>query len=459
MSESNSESLPAAKNLPYSLEAEQSILGGLMLDNGSWDRVGDKLTSSDFYTLAHQKLFESIQELADEAKPFDPVTLVGELERKGQMDACGGISYLTELVESVPSTVNLPAYTDIVYERSVLRQLVHASRRIAGLAVEPEGRKADDVLEMAEREVFNIAEARQKEGGPVNAREILKKTVVTINELFKSSGGITGLTTGFTDLDEMTSGLQPSDMVIVAARPSMGKTTFAMNLIENALIASDECVVVFSLEMPSEQLMMRSLSSLGKIDQGRIRSGKMEDEDWPKLSSAIKKLKGKKFFLDDTAGISPQEMRARLRRIQREHGKVGLVMIDYLQLMRISGFTEGRVNEISEISRSIKAMAKEFTCPIVALSQLNRSLEQRPNKRPVNADLRESGAIEQDADVILFIYRDEVYNPDTEFKGVAEIIIGKQRNGPIGSVRLAFQGRFTRFENLAAEAYGNFDES
>lgn len=446
-----------SKRLPHSPEAEQSILGGLMLDNGAWDRIGDRLTSLDFHAPAHQNLFESIQDLAEQSKPFDPVTLVGELERRGQLDACGGITYLTELVESVPSTVNLPAYTDIVYERSILRQLVHASQRIAGIAVEPEGRKADDVLEMAEREVFNIAESRQKEGGPVSARDILKKTVVKINELFKSDGGLTGLTTGFTDLDEMTSGLQPSDMVIVAARPSMGKTTFAMNLIENALLSSDDCVVVFSLEMPSEQLMMRSLSSLGKIDQGRIRSGKMEDEDWPKLSSAIKKLKGKKLFLDDTAGLSPQEMRARLRRIQREHGTIGMVMIDYLQLMRISGFTEGRVNEISEISRSIKAMAKEFCCPMVALSQLNRSLEQRPNKRPVNADLRESGAIEQDADVIMFIYRDEVYNPDTEHKGVAEIIIGKQRNGPVGSVRLAFHGRFTRFENLAAESYADFE--
>ncbi|WP_281646362.1 replicative DNA helicase [Parendozoicomonas sp. Alg238-R29] len=450
------EALASLKTPPHSIEAEQSVLGGLMLDNEAWDKVGDKVTTDDFYNPAHRQLFECVQALALESKPFDPITVAEELDRKGHLEESGGISYLTELVESIPSVANLRAYAEIVYERSVLRQLISASQRIADAAYVPEGRKADDVVEMAEREVFNIAESRAKEGGPVGARELLKRTVEKIDELFKTTGMITGLTTGFKDLDEMTSGFQPSDMIVVAARPSMGKTTFSMNLVENALLSSDDCVVVFSLEMPAEQLMMRSLSSLGRIDQGKVRTGKLEDEDWPKLSNAVKSLKEKKLFIDDSAGISPQEMRTRLRRIHREHGKIGMVMIDYLQLMQIPGFSEGRTNEISEISRSIKAMAKEFECPVIALSQLNRSLEQRPNKRPVNSDLRESGAIEQDADVIMFIYRDEVYNPDTEHKGVAEIIIGKQRNGPIGSVRVAFLGRLSRFENLAPEAYGNF---
>ena len=452
------EALASLKTPPHSIEAEQSVLGGLMLDNEAWDKVGDKITSEDFYNPAHRQLFECIKVLALESKPFDPITVSEELDRKGELEEAGGIVYLTELVESIPSVANLRAYAEIVYERSVLRQLISASQRVADAAYSPEGRKADDIVELAEREVFNIAEARAKEGGPVGMRELLKKTVEKIDELFKTTGMITGLSTGFKDLDEMTSGFQPSDMIVVAARPSMGKTTFSMNLVENALMASDDCVVVFSLEMPSEQLMMRSLASLGRIDQGKVRTGKLDDEDWPKLSNAVKSLKEKKLFIDDTAGISPQEMRTRLRRVHREHGKIGMVMIDYLQLMQIPGYSEGRTNEISEISRSIKAMAKEFECPVIALSQLNRSLEQRPNKRPVNSDLRESGAIEQDADVIMFIYRDEVYNPDTEHKGVAEIIIGKQRNGPIGSVRVAFLGRMSRFENLAPEAYGNFDD-
>ncbi len=950
------EAVASLKTPPHSVEAEQSVLGGLMLDNEAWDKVGDKITADDFYNPAHRHVFAVVQALAQESLPFDPVTVSEEMDRQGVLEEAGGILYLTELVESIPSVANLAAYGDIVYERSVLRRLISASQRIAESAYVPEGRKVDDIVEMAEREVFNIAESRAKEGGPVGARELLKKAVEKIDELYKTTGSITGVTSGFKDLDEMTSGFQSADMIVVAARPSMGKcivagsrvldpetgqrtliddiiarkqgallslgddfritpatpsafvddgvkpvfkvttalgrtiettlthpfltdkgwlplgkikegdvvavprqlpvfgknslpdhevralayfigdggttqssvrftnadkrvlddfteamqgfgnvkcilvesskrtpslrvssdgelvtearqqfagtlnqllveksltgkaladqlglaestvsywrsgsavpeqntvdnlcgalnvsaedlfpegyeefsssslspvavwlekhgllnclatdkvlpdavfelpksqialflrhlfacdgsafvqgngqcrisyassseelirgvqhllirfginarvrskknnyegaatswelavlsqsglqtfideigifsqdeavesvrqtlsgkqphdnsdtlpaslcdyilkikgnrswpeifsaagkecpanynphlsgvsrrglsrartamfaelfrddylrnlsqsdvywdtvvsiesqgdkqvydltvdqthnfiaedifvhnTTFAMNLIENALMSSDECVVVFSLEMPGEALMMRSLSSLGRIDQSKVRTGKLEDEDWPKLSNAVKSLKEKKLFIDDTAGISPQEMRTRLRRINREHGKIAMVMIDYLQLMQIPGFSEGRTNEISEISRSIKAMAKEFECPVIALSQLNRSLEQRPNKRPVNSDLRESGAIEQDADVIMFIYRDEVYNPDTEHKGVAEIIIGKQRNGPIGSIRLAFLGRFTRFENLAPEAYGNF---
>ena len=452
------EAMASLKTPPHSIEAEQSVLGGLMLDNDAWDHVAEKIGSVDFYNPAHKKIFECIEELAKESNPFDPVTLAGELERRSLLSDCGGIPYLTELVESIPSVANIRAYAGIVYERAVLRRLISASQSIADTAYNPEGRSSDDLLEMAERAIFQIAEDRAKEGGPIDMRELLKKAIDKIDELFNTGDAITGITTGFTDLDEMTSGLQPSDMIVVAARPSMGKTTFAMNLVENALMATDKSVVVFSLEMPAEQLMMRSLSSLGRINQGKVRTGKLEEDDWPRLSSAVERLKDKKLFIDDTAGISPQEMRSRLRRIVREHGDLALIMVDYLQLMQIPGFSEGRTNEISEISRSLKAMAKEFKVPVIALSQLNRSLEQRPNKRPVNSDLRESGAIEQDADVIMFIYRDEVYNPDTEYKGVGEIIIGKQRNGPIGSVRLAFIGQYTRFENLAPGAYSDFDE-
>ncbi len=452
------EAMASLKTPPHSIEAEQSVLGGLMLDNDAWDHVAEKIGAVDFYNPAHRKIFECIEELAKQSNPFDPVTLAGELERRSLLSDCGGIPYLTELVESIPSVANIRAYAGIVYERAVLRRLISASQEIADNAYNPEGRNSDDLLEMAERAIFQIAEDRAKEGGPIDMRELLKKAIDKIDELFNTGDAITGITTGFTDLDEMTSGLQPSDMIVVAARPSMGKTTFAMNLVENALMATDKAVVVFSLEMPAEQLMMRSLSSLGRINQGKVRTGKLEEDDWPRLSSAVERLKDKKLFIDDTAGISPQEMRSRLRRIVREHGDLALIMVDYLQLMQIPGFSEGRTNEISEISRSLKAMAKEFKVPVIALSQLNRSLEQRPNKRPVNSDLRESGAIEQDADVIMFIYRDEVYNPDTEYKGVGEIIIGKQRNGPIGSVRLAFIGQYTRFENLAPGAYSDFDE-
>ena len=445
------------KTPPHSIEAEQSVLGGLLLDNEAWDKVGDKVTSDDFYHPRHRIIYSAMAKSANESLPFDPLTLADTLDRQGDLDDAGGMLYITELVSSVAGIANIEAYATIIQERSVLRKLIQTSQKITERAYNPEGLNSQDVLDEAERLVFNIAEERPKTGGPQGVREILDNTVKKIDELFNAGDAITGITTGFTDLDNMTSGMQPSDMVIVAARPSMGKTTFAMNLVENALLNTDKGIMVFSLEMPSEQLMMRMLSSLGRINQSKVRSGNLEEEDWPKLVSAVERIKDKKLFIDDTAGISPSEMRSRARRIVREHGELGMIMIDYLQLMQIPGYDQGRTNEISEISRSLKAIAKEFNVPVIALSQLNRSLEQRPNKRPVNSDLRESGAIEQDADVIMFIYRDEVYNPDTEYKGVGEIIIGKQRNGPIGSVRLAFIGQYTRFENLAPDAY-NFDD-
>lgn len=441
---------------PYSIEAERSVIGGLMLDPQAWEKVSELVMSDDFYRPEHRAIFAVIARLADDSEPADVVTISERLDKRGELEEIGGVAYLIEVVESTPSASNIASYAEIVRERSILRRLISTTNDINSRAYQPEGMTAAEVLEDAERQIFQLAEGGDKKGGPRIVADILSKTVDKIDELYHQEGSITGLSTGFTDLDAMTSGLQPSDLIIVAGRPSMGKTTFAMNLVENATMISEIPVVVFSLEMPAEQLMMRMLSSLGRIDQTRMRSGQLVQEDWDKLMSAVKMLKDRKLFIDDTAGISPTEMRSRVRRIAREHGGVAMIMIDYLQLMQIPGYSEGRTNEISEISRSLKAIAKEMNCPVIALSQLNRSLEQRPNKRPVNSDLRESGAIEQDADVISFVYRDEVYNEDTPHKGVAEIIIGKQRNGPIGTCRLAFIGKFTRFEDLAPDAYRDF---
>jgi replicative DNA helicase len=372
------------------------------------------------------------------------------------LDAAGGHTYLAELAEQTPTASNVRAYAKAVRERSVLRQLINAAQDIASAGFNPEGRSSEELVDEAERLIMQISEGGQKAGGPQAMAPLLSGALERIEELYNTGGDITGLTTGFIDLDRMTSGLQSSDLVIVAGRPSMGKTSFAMNLVENAALASDRPIMVFSMEMPAEQLVIRMLSSLGRIDQSRVRTGKLEQDDWPKLSSATEKLKDTQIFIDDTPALTPTELRSRVRRLVREQGDLGMIMVDYLQLMRVAGSNEGRTAEISEISRSLKALAKEFKVPVVALSQLNRALEQRPNKRPVNSDLRESGAIEQDADVIMFIYRDEVYNEDSPDQGVAEIIIGKQRNGPIGTCRLSFQGQFTRFENLARRDYENY---
>ncbi len=456
----NDSEVASIKLPPYSIEAERSVVGGLMLDPEAWEKVSELVIADDFYRPEHQSIFAVIARLADESEPIDVVTIGERLDKRGDLESIGGMAYLIEVAEATPSSSNIASYADIVRERSILRRLISTTNDISSRAFRPEGMTAAEVLDEAERKIFQIAEGGEKKGGPRIAADILSATVDKIDELYHQEGAITGLSTGFTDLDDMTAGMQKSDLIIVAGRPSMGKTTFAMNLVENATMITDKPVVVFSLEMPSEQLMMRMLSSLGRIDQTRMRSGQLIQEDWDKLMSAVKMLKDRKLFIDDTAGISPTEMRSRVRRIAREHGDggVAMIMIDYLQLMQIPGYTEGRTNEISEISRSLKALAKEMECPVVALSQLNRSLENRPNKRPVNSDLRESGAIEQDADVISFVYRDEVYHEDTPHKGIAEIIIGKQRNGPIGTCRLAFVGKYTRFEDLAPGAYQDFDD-
>lgn len=444
---------PVFKVPPHSVEAEQAVLGGLMLDNTAWDNVAEVLQSRDFYRHEHQIIFEVMQRQAEASKPIDVVTLVEALDSLNQVEDAGGIEYLSDLASHARGTANISAYANIIRERSTLRTLISVSSEIADNAFNPAGREAAEVLDFAEQKVFQIADNRARDGGPKPVNPLLTKVVEKIDELIKSKGGITGLATGYKDLDKKTSGLQKSDLIIVAGRPSMGKTTFAMNLAEYAVLHQDKPVLVFSLEMPAESLIFRMLSSVGRIDQSRLRSGQLEDEDWPKLTAAIAKLKDRPLLIDDTVGLSPTEMRARARRVVREHGGLALVVVDYLQLMQIKGFGDNRVGEISEISRSLKTMAREFECPVIALSQLNRGLEQRPNKRPVMSDLRESGAIEQDADIIAFVYRDEVYNEDTQDKGVAEIIIGKQRNGPIGTVRLGFMGQFTRFENLALPDY------
>ncbi|MDY6980472.1 MAG: replicative DNA helicase [Pseudomonadota bacterium] len=437
----------ALKVPPHSIEAEQAVLGGLMIDNSSWDQVADQVTEEDFYRRDHRLIFQAITALAQESDPCDVVTLSEWLERHNQLDAAGGMSYLGGLAKNTPTAANIKAYAAIVRERSVLRQLTRVATEIGNLAYNPEGRNSAEVLDQAEKAVFDIAEqGARNRSGYVGIKDLLVKAVDRIDALYQSSDAYTGVPTGYTDFDDMTSGLQNSDLVIVAGRPSMGKTSFAMNLVENAAIKHQVPVAVFSMEMPGEQLVMRMMSSLGRIDQHKIRTGKLDDSDWPRLTSAVGILNEAPIYIDDTPGLTPNEIRSRARRIKREHG-LGLIVIDYLQLMQVGGSTENRATEISEISRGLKGLAKELNVPVITLSQLNRSLEQRPNKRPVMSDLRESGAIEQDADVIVFIYRDEVYNEDSPDKGTAEIIISKQRNGPIGTARLTFLGQYTKFEN------------
>ena len=438
---------------PHSIDAEQSILGGLLLNNESWDNIASIVNEDDFYRRDHRIIFKAIREQIEEGKPCDVVTLSERLETHNEIDDAGGLAYLGSLVNNTPSASNIRAYSDIVRERSVLRKLIQVGNEIADSAFNTEGRKSDDILEAAEKTVFEIADKGANSGKDFKGMtELLKKTVDRIDELYQNGGTFTGIPSGFTDFDKMTSGLQPADLVIVAGRPSMGKTTFAMNLAENAAIDAGVGVAVFSMEMPAESLTLRMLSSLGRINQTKVRSGQLDEDDWPRLTSAVSILNEAKLFIDDTPALSPTEMRARVRRLKRKHN-IGLIVVDYLQLMQVKGGAENRVNEISEISRGLKALAKEMNVPVIALSQLNRGLEQRPNKRPVMSDLRESGAIEQDADLIVFIYRDEVYNEDSPDKGTAEIIIGKHRNGPLGTARLTFIGQYTKFENHASIDY------
>jgi replicative DNA helicase len=443
---------------PHSLQAEQSVLGGLMLDNQTWDSVADKVGEDDFYRRDHRLIFRAITLLAEKQDPFDVITLSEAMDSRGELQDAGGLAYLGMLAAETPTAANIVAYANIVRDRSILRQLIHVGTEISDSAFTTEGRETADLLENAERRVFEIAEQRQRgQGGFSSIKSLLAKAVDKIEMLYEQDGDITGASTGFTDLDEKTSGLQPSDLIIVAGRPSMGKTTIAMNMAENVAVKSGMPVAVFSMEMPGEALAMRMMSSLGRIDQHKVRTGKLDDDDWPRLTSAINLLAETKLFIDDTPALTPTEVRSRARRLTREHGQLGLIVLDYLQLMQSPSSGENRVQQISDISRGLKALAKELNVPVIALSQLNRNLEQRPNKRPVMSDLRESGAIEQDADLIIFVYRDEVYHEDSQDKGIAEIIIGKQRNGPLGTVRLTFLGQYTRFENFTGVYNGPED--
>ncbi|MDR3391545.1 MAG: replicative DNA helicase [Sulfuriferula sp.] len=445
--------LAAIKLPPHSVEAEQSVLGGLLLENHAWDRIADVISHNDFYRHDHRLIYQTITKLLEQGRPADVVTAGEALENLGELNNVGGLPYLVALAQNTPSAANIRRYAEIVRDRGIMRKLVEVGTDIAESAYSPAGRSASDLLDQAESKVFDIAEAGAKgKQGFLEIKPLLTQVVERIDELFSrdNQSDVTGIPTGFVDLDAKTAGLQPGDLIIVAGRPSMGKTAFSINMGENIAIDSGLPVAIFSMEMGGAQLVMRMLGSIGRLDQHKIRTGRLQDDDWQKLTYAVGKLNDAPIFIDETPALNSLELRARARRLHRQCGKLGLIIIDYLQLMSSVTSGENRATEISEISRSLKGLAKELNCPVIALSQLNRSLEQRPNKRPVMSDLRESGAIEQDADVILFIYRDEVYNPDSDDKGSAEIIIGKQRNGPIGTIRLTFLGEHTRFENYAS---------
>ncbi|QMF95429.1 replicative DNA helicase (plasmid) [Citrobacter freundii] len=450
------------KTPPQSIEAEQSVLGGLMLENQRWDDVAEIVSEQDFSSRPHRSIFSAMRSLVANQFPIDLITLAEHIESEGEgkLDSLGGFAYLAELSKNTPSAANIIAYAQIVRERAVIREMIKVANEITEAGYNPEGRTSDELLDLAESRIFQIAEQRgNKSGGPENISSILDRTVTKIEALFqRPHDGVTGVDTGYVDVNKKTAGLQPSDLIIIAARPSMGKTTFAMNICENVSLTNDKPVMIFSLEMPTEQLMMRSLASLSRVNQTSIRTGQLDDEDWARLSGTMGLLLEKKnIYIDDSSGLTPMDVRSRARRLSREHGGLSLIMIDYLQLMRVPSLSDNRTLEIAEISRSLKALAKELNVPVIALSQLNRSLEQRADKRPVNSDLRESGSIEQDADLIMFIYRDEVYHENSDMKGIAEIIIGKQRNGPIGTVRLTFNGQWSRFDNYGGPEYHDDD--
>jgi len=438
---------------PNSVEAEQSLLGGVMQDNAAWDKVADLIVASDFYRKDHRLIFAAISQLAEDGHPCDVVTVSEYLGNRNELDGAGGLEYLATLANETPGAANARAYAKILRERSTLRSLITAGNEISGNAYSTDGRSATELVDEAERLVFEIAEKGSRgQVGFQSLKQILPAAVDRIDLLHQSGGDITGIPSGYKEFDKLTAGLQPGDLIIIAGRPSMGKTTLAVNIAENAAIGARVPTAIFSMEMPSEQLAFRMISSLGRVDQSHLRTGKFPDEDWSRINTAVQLMSDAPIFIDDSPSLSPTEIRARARRLKRE-ANLGLVVIDYLQLMQVHGNTENRATEISEISRSLKALAKELRCPIIALSQLNRSVEQRQDKRPVMSDLRESGAIEQDADLIVFIYREEVYKPDTPRKGIADISIAKQRNGPIGDFPLTFVGRFTKFENWVPESY------
>jgi replicative DNA helicase len=451
--------LAAVRTPPHSAEAEQSVLGGLLLDNSAWDKIADRLVADDFYRHDHRLIFQHISRLIDLSRPADAVTVFESLQSGGKAAEAGGLPFLNSLAQNTPSAANIRRYAEIVRERAVLRRLIGVGEEVVAAALNPQGREAKQILDEAEGKVFQIAEQGARDRGGFRKLEgLLTSVVERITELSERGGAsdVTGVPSGFTDLDSKTAGFQEGDLVIIAGRPSMGKTALALNMGQHVAIDMGMPVAVFSMEMGAEQLAMRLLGSVGRIDAHRLRTGRLTEDDWPRLSEAIERMHAAPLHIDETPGLNALELRARTRRLAREYGKLGLVIVDYLQLMSASTTGENRATEISEISRALKGLAKEIKVPVIALSQLNRTVEQRTDKRPVMSDLRESGAIEQDADVILFIYRDEVYNPDSPDKGIAEIIIGKQRNGPIGRVQLRFGGEHTRFDNLALASAPHF---
>jgi replicative DNA helicase len=445
--------IEAARMPPQSVEAEQSVLGGLLLDNTAWERIADMVTAEDFYRADHRTIFQHIGDLIENGKPADTLTVAESLERSGKLADTGGHAYLGSLAANTPSAANIRRYAEIVRERKIMRSLAEVGTAIADTAYGHMGKTAAQMLDEAEGRVFEIAEAGARgKTGFVSIDDLAARVVTRMDELYHSENpsDITGIPTGYSDIDTMTSGLQPSDLIIVAGRPSMGKTAFALNIAEYVAIDFGLPVAVFSMEMSGEQVAMRLLGSVARVSQHKIRTGRVEEDDWSRVTKGLERLQNANIFIDDSGALNPLELRARARRLYRSCGKLGLIVVDYLQLMSgTRSDAENRATELSEISRSMKALAKELNVPIVALSQLNRSVESRTDRRPMMSDLRESGAIEQDADVIMFIYRDEVYHPDSPDKGLAEIIIGKQRNGPIGMKKLTFRGEFTRFDNYA----------
>jgi replicative DNA helicase len=443
---------------PHSLEAESSVLGGLLLDNSAWDRVGDLLTDSDFYRYEHRLVYAAVGALINGSRPADVITVFEHLQSLGKADEVGGLAYLNSLAQYVPSASNIRRYGEIVRERAILRKLVSASDEISTTAFNPKGKPVAQILDEAEQKIFNIGEegSRMKQGFQ-SMDSLVVELLDRVEEMSQNPNDITGVPTGFYDFDRMTSGLQPGDLVVLAARPSMGKTALAINIAEHVAVNEGLPVAVFSMEMGAAQLAIRIVGSIGRIDQGHLRTGKLSDDEWPRLTEAIEKLRSISLHIDETPGLTPSELRANARRLARQCGKLGLIVVDYLQLMSGSSSDgDNRATELGEISRGLKMLAKELQCPVIALSQLNRSVEQRTDKRPMMSDLRESGAIEQDADVIMFIYRDDYYNKDSKEPGVAEVIIGKQRNGPTGTVKLAFLKPITKFESLASGAGGDY---
>ncbi len=438
---------------PHSIEGESSVLGGLLLDNSAWDRVGDLLTDGDFYRYEHRLIYSAIGMLINATKPADVITVFEQLQSQGRADEVGGLGYLNSLAQFVPSASNIRRYAEIVRDRSILRKLVSASDEIATNAFNPNGRAVSDIVDESEQKIFKIGEAGKRNNQGFQAMDsLVVKLLDRVTEMAENPNDVTGVPTGFYDLDRMTSGLQAGDLIVLAARPSMGKTALAINIAEHVALNEGLPVAVFSMEMGASQLAVRIVGSIGRIDQGHLRTGRLTDDEWPRLSEAIEKLRTISLHIDESAGLTSSELRANARRLSRQCGQLGLIVVDYLQLMSgTSSDGENRATELGEISRGLKMLARELKCPVIALSQLNRSVEQRPDKRPMMSDLRESGAIEQDADIIMFIYRDEYYSKDAcKEPGVAEIIIAKQRNGPTGMVKLAFLRQITKFESLAS---------